>query len=63
VIVAISPSRLGTGGVTWATPSVPSTAFTIACSWRGVSASPFGVSTAMRNGPFEPGPNAALSWS
>jgi hypothetical protein len=55
-IVAISPSALTVAGGTVATPGVSATACWSAPS--SVSAAPFAVSTASRNGPLEPGPNA-----
>ena len=62
-IVAISPSSLTDAGGTVAMPGVPATACWRAASCRSVSGAPFGVSTASRNGPLEPGPNASVSWS
>ena len=63
-IVAISPSSLTAGGATLATPGVSATAFCSAASCCSFAADrPAGMSTASRNGPFEPGPNAALSRS
>jgi len=59
-IEAISPSSLGCGGATLTMPGVPAIASRSALSCRSVSASPFRVSTASRNGPLEPGPNAAV---
>ena len=62
-IVAISPSSLVVAGATVAMPGVPPTASSSFCSWASFSAAPFGMSTARRNGPFEPAPNAALNSS
>ena len=62
-IVAISPSALGVGGTTAVMPSVRwSAAWSFARS-PSVPVSPFVVSTAISSGPFDPGPNASLSWS
>ena len=44
-------------------PGVSATACWSARSCCSVSGAPFGVSTASRNGPLEPGPNASVSWS
>ena len=63
MIVAISPSRLSVAGATAAMPGVAATAFCRPASSCCVPASPFGVSTASRNGPFDPGPKALLSSS
>jgi hypothetical protein len=63
VIVAIWPSWLTDAGGTAATPGVSATARRSAPSCRSVSEAPFGMSTASRNGPFDPGPNASVSWS
>ena len=62
-IVAISPSSLGVAGATVATPGVSATACWSSASCASVSAPPFGMSTASRNGPLEPGPKASLSRS
>ena len=62
-IVAISPSSLGGAGATVATPGVSGDRLLQLGELLLVAASPFGVSTASRNGPLEPGPNASLSWS
>ncbi len=62
-MVAISPSSLGCAGVTFTTPGVSATAFWRSVSCCSFSAAPFGMSTASRNGPLEPGPNASLSLS
>ena len=62
-MVAISPSSLGWAGVTSMTPGVSATAFWSSVSWASFSAAPFGMSTASRNGPLEPGPKASLSLS
>ena len=44
-------------------PGVSATACWSALSCCSVSGAPLGVSTASRNGPLEPGPNASVSWS
>jgi hypothetical protein len=63
MIVAISPSSLIAAGGAASTPGVLATACWSALSWPAVPAASLGVSIASRNGPFEPGPNAAVSWS
>ena len=62
-IVAISPSSLGVAGATLSMPGVFATASCSFFSCASFSGAPFGMSTASRNGPLEPGPNARLSWS
>ena len=63
-IVAISPSSLSCAGATDFMPGVSATA---SCSFvqrrPRCPTAPFGTSTAIRNGPFEPAPNALLSSS
>jgi hypothetical protein len=44
-------------------PAVRALALLWGPSCRSVSRAPFGMSTASRNGPLEPGPNASVSWS
>ena len=51
-IVAISPSSLGCAGATVAMPGVSARASWSFVSCASVSAAPFGVSTASRNGPL-----------
>ena len=50
---------------TWTltTPGVSATACWSFASWASLDAAPFGMSTASRNGPLEPGPNALLRLS
>jgi hypothetical protein len=62
-IVAISPSSLIWAGAALSMPGSPATASCSAVSCCSFSPAPFGMSMASRNGPLEPGPNAALSWS
>ena len=64
MIVAISPSWLSVAGATAAMPGVRGDGLLELRELRLlVPASPFGVSTASRNGPLEPGPKASLSSS
>ncbi len=62
-MVAISPSSLSDAGATEAMPGVSPMARSSCSSCAAVSGASLGVSTASRNGPFEPAPNAAVSWS